>query len=347
MSNVIIKGYHVKHNLTLNKDIDIKNLLLKAKKVADYAVKNKNNNKILTSKYVKQYGLPSTISNQILRKYGKGTIKEASNINLIVPNATTKIKSNNNIVEYHSIEYNDGFINIKPLKLHLRWNPGKKFKKINQIEISESRYMIVATFDKINNNNNKYNDILGIDHNCGVGRHIINAANLKTGEVLNLGKRGPNIRKMYYKKRQKQKIKGNKEKRIMKDLDHKISRKIVDYALKNKLKIVVEKLSGIRKKATKRKGCNNKNRLINSWSFYRLQTFIEYKAKEYGIPFIKINPHYTSQECSYCTIIGDRDRSNFICKNKKCKKYNVCRNADINAAFNVGKRSLLPGGRAQ
>ena len=58
MSNVIIKGYHVKHNLTLNKDIDIKNLLLKAKKVADYAVKNKepvtitykqSGNKILNS----------------------------------------------------------------------------------------------------------------------------------------------------------------------------------------------------------------------------------------------------------------------------------------------------------
>jgi IS605 OrfB family transposase len=39
----------------------------------------------------------------------------------------------------------------------------------------------------------------------------------------------------------------------MKDLDHKISRlrAIVDYAFKNKLKIVVEDLKGIRKTAKK------------------------------------------------------------------------------------------------
>ena len=181
----------------------------------------------------------------------------------------------------------------------------------------------------------------------GVGRHIINAANLQTGEVLNLGKRGPNIRKMYFKKRKKQKIKGNKEKRIMKDLDHKISRTIVNYALKNKLKIVVENLQGIRNNSRKGKGSRAGNRFINSWSFYRLQSFIEYKAKEHGIPFEKINPHYTSQECSYCSIIGYREKDIFICKNKNCCKHDVKRHADVNAAFNVGKRSLQNGGRAQ
>jgi IS605 OrfB family transposase len=137
-----------------------------------------------------------------------------------------------------------------------------------------------------------------LDHNCGVGRHIINAANLQTGEVINLGKCGPNDRKMYFKKRQKQKVKGHKEKRKMKDLDHKISRTIVNYALKHKLRIVVENLKGIRNNARKGKGSKTKNRFVNSWSFYRLQQFIEYKSKEHGIPFEKINPHYTSQECS-------------------------------------------------
>ena len=40
----------------------------------------------------------------------------------------------------------------------------------------------------------------------------------------------------------------------MKDLDHKISRKVVDYALKNKLRIVVEDLKNIRKKSKKGEG---------------------------------------------------------------------------------------------
>ena len=71
----------------------------------------------------------------------------------------------------------------------------------------------------------------------------------------------------------------------MKDLDHKISRKVVNYALQNKLKIVVENLKGIRNGSKKGNGSKGKNRVVNSWSFYRLQSFIEYKSKEHGIPF--------------------------------------------------------------
>ena len=207
--------------------------------------------------------------------------------------------------------------------------------------------MITVSFeDQIVNQEYKDTNVLGIDLNCGIGRSVANCANLKTNEILNLGVQGPNIRKYYFKKRKKHKMKGNKEKRIMRDLDHKISRKIVNYALKHKLKIVVENLKGIRTNATKKKGLRNVNRFVNSWSFYRLQTFIEYKSKELGIPFEKIKPHYTSQECSYCSIIGDRKGDSFICKNKKCRSYKKKRHSDINAAFNIGKRSLQLGGRA-
>ena len=62
-SDVIIKSYHIKHRLCLN------SLLESAKQIADYAVANKANKKLLTSKYVKHFGLPSAVSNQILRKY--------------------------------------------------------------------------------------------------------------------------------------------------------------------------------------------------------------------------------------------------------------------------------------
>ena len=336
-----IKSYHVKHRL------DFSNMIINAKKIADYAVKNKSNKKLLTSKFVKQYGLPSAISNQILRKYGRGTIKEATNVNLIVPNSSTRSYTmiDGSIKKYSTIEYIDERVILKPLNISFRWNPGKQFEKINQVEISNNKFMISATFkDPVIKQ--EYKNVLGIDLNCGGGRSIINAANLQNGEILNLGKQGPNIRKYYFKKRKKYKIKGDREYRRLKDLDHKISRKVVDYALKHKLRIVVENLKGIRK--TKRKGNGLKaiNRFVNSWSFYRLQTFIEYKSKELGIPYEKINPQYTSQECSYCTVIGDRKGDTFICTNKSCKGYNKKRHSDKNAAFNIGKRSLLLGGRA-
>ena len=343
-----IKGYHVKHN----RDFSI--LLNQAKQVAEYAVKNKNQYKLLSTKYVKHIGLHSDISNQILRKYGRGNIKEATNINIIIPNTERtrkyKLKDKKTIItkKYNNVTFEKGIVTVKPLKLKFRWNPGKTFTKIHQIEIDNRKFMVTVSFPN-QPINNSHNNVLGIDLNCGVGRSIANCANLKNGEIINLGKQGPNIRKYYYKKRAKysKAMKENKEQRRMRDLDHKISRKIVNYALKHRLKIVVENLKGIRKCTKKGKGSRNVNRFVNSWSFYRLQTFIEYKSKELGIPFEKINPQYTSQECSYCSVIGTRKGDSFICNNKRCNAYKKKRHSDKNAAFNIGKRSLLKGGSAQ
>jgi IS605 OrfB family transposase len=337
---MIIRTYHIKHRQ------DFSSLLERAKLVADYAVSNKRNKKLLTSKYVKHFGLPSTIANQILRKYSRGNIKEVSNINLVILNAKTKIKNKIGIKVYQTIDYSNERVIIKPLNVSFRWNPGKQIEEIKMVEITNEKFMVSATFPNKTIDQPCMN-VLGLDLNCGIGRHIVNAADLKSNNVLNLGKSGPNIRKKYFKKRKKQKIKGNKEKRIMKDLDHKISKAIVDYAFKNKLKIVVEDLKGIRKTAKKGNDFKGKNRSVNSWSFYRLQQFIEYKSKERGIPFEKVKPHYTSQECSYCHIIGNRNKDIFICKNKKCKKFNQKRHADVNAAYNVGYRSLQLGGRTR
>lgn len=322
-----IRSYHIKHRLDLN------HYLTEAKKVADFAVKNKS--KFISTKLVKDINLPATIKNQILRKYGRGTIKKATNVNLIVPNAKCKLTGK----VYDTIEYNNGRVYLKPLKLFFNWNCGKEFEEIKQVEIDSKKFMICVAF-KQKEIKEEFKDVLGVDLNCGVGRHIAVCGNLQTGEVLSLGKSGPNIRKKYFKKRQKQRVKGNKEHRIMKDLDHKISRKIVNYALQNKLKIIVEDLKGIRQGKRKGNGLKGINRFINSWSFYRLQTFIEYKAKENNIPFLKVPPNYTSQECSRCGIIGERDSKSFICGNKRCQSYKKERNSDINASFNICKRGI-------
>ena len=336
---VVLKSYHVKHKRDFSKE------LKNATKVADYAVQHKT--KYPSSKDVKDIELPSAIKNQILRKYGRGTIKEVHNVQLIVPNMATKNKCKDGSISIsNSIVYNNGYVYLKPLKIGFNWNPGRQFKKIHCVEIDNHKFMIIVSFDNKDDNSKKFDNVLGIDLNCGVGRHIVNMADLKNNIAINLGKEGPNMRKKYFKKRKAHNINGNKEHRIMKDIDHKISNTIVKYALKNKLKIVLEELKGLRTKHKKGNGCKQINRLINSWSFYRLQQFIEYKSKENHIPVIYINPQYTSQECSYCSIIGRRKGKEFICKNKGCHKRNINRNSDINAAYNIGKRSLQNGGRA-
>ena len=64
--------------------------------------------------------------------------------------------------------------------------------------------------------------------------------------------------------------------------------------------IAIKVLDGIRMRTTVRKG----NRYIhNSWSFHQIRSFIEYKAREAGIPVIAIDPHNTSRECPECHTI--------------------------------------------
>jgi len=68
--------------------------------------------------------------------------------------------------------------------------------------------------------------------------------------------------------------------------------------------VVMEKLTGIRNKAKHRKSQNGD---FHSWAFRKLQSFIEYKALEKGIPVVYVNPKNTSKTCPRC---GHTDKAN-------------------------------------
>lgn len=90
----------------------------------------------------------------------------------------------------------------------------------------------------------------------------------------------------------------NKEQRIMKDIDHKLSHDIVVTAVAHNVKTIkLEQLSNIR--STTRTSRKN-NHSLHNWSFYRLAQYIEYKAKLAGIEVLYVNPAYTSQTCPVC-----------------------------------------------
>mgnify|MGYP002546786820 CR=1 FL=1 len=103
----------------------------------------------------------------------------------------------------------------------------------------------------------------------------------------------------------------NKEQRIMKDIDHKISREIVNTAKKHKAKVIkLERLENIR--STTRTSRKN-NPSLHTWSFYRLAQFIEYKARLAGIKVEYVNPAYTSQRCPVCGNVHHANDRNYTC----------------------------------
>jgi putative transposase len=103
----------------------------------------------------------------------------------------------------------------------------------------------------------------------------------------------------------------NKEQRIMKDIDHKISHDIIETAVAHDVKLIkLEQLSNIRS-ATRTSRKNNHS--LHNWSFYRLAQYIEYKAKLAGIRVEYVNPAYTSQRCPVCGHVHHANDRKYTC----------------------------------
>lgn len=83
---------------------------------------------------------------------------------------------------------------------------------------------------------------------------------------------------------------------------------------------------------------DSKKFIHRNWSYFELQTLIEYKAEMEGITVKYVNPAYTSQICSCCGERGERnEQAVFKCLNPSCPEYMKETNADYNAARNIAR----------
>lgn len=289
----------------------------KAALVADFAVKTGAS----SSKDVKQFGLPSAISNQLLRKYGRGKIKRVRRLVLPVPGQAVKLLGDT--------------LRIPCLKFQLEFHPHREIIKVNQVEIGrEFAYVACAVAEKPESGSGW----LGVDLNTT--GHCAVVANIDTGKILKLGKCAGHIRRKARAIRRTLQRKGklrrlkahaNKEQRRIRNLDHRISKRIVMEAVASGKGIRVENLEGIRGRA---KTAKSFRASLHSWSFYQLQTFLEYKAKLHGVPFQKIDPAFTSQGDSRTGLLGTRSGKVFRSPSGRVE------HADVNAAFNIALASL-------
>lgn len=121
-----------------------------------------------------------------------------------------------------------------------------------------------------------------------------------------------------------------RERRHVKEVNHIVSKKIIEEAIASGVKtIVLEKLTNIRKRIRGNKRMRSR---LHRWSWYELQKFVEYKAQAAGISIKYVNPAYSSQVCSQCEAVGSRQKHQFSCQS--CGSY---QHSDRNASINLLK----------
>ena len=188
-------------------------------------------------------------------------------------------------------------------------------------------------------------DVKDIEEFIGVDFGIINLATTSDGNKFS-GKAVDNVRQKITKlkralqkrgsksaKRHLKKLSG-KERRFKKNIDHIISKQIVQLTKDTSKGIALENLKGF--KVTVRKAQREQ---FGKWAFNELRNFIAYKAKLNGIPVVFVDPRNTSRNCSRCGHISKSNRktqSKFV-----CVQCGFSLNADLNAAINIASRASV------
>lgn len=92
-------------------------------------------------------------------------------------------------------------------------------------------------------------------------------------------------------------------------LDHKYSKEIIDFALLHNVSVIkLERLTGLQKEMVKKR-----MKKEHMWSYYRLQCYLEEKAKIKGIQIIYVPAHFTSKRCPQCGKLNSPKGRNYIC----------------------------------
>lgn len=124
-----------------------------------------------------------------------------------------------------------------------------------------------------------------------------------------------------------------RERRFQQWLNHNISKFIILSALTSNAIVAIEDLTGIRERTNQQPRTKDERRRSNSWSFYQLRLFLEYKGLQHGIEIVAVSPRYTSQTCHKCLHIHpEPDKSYRSGKSFKCGSCGWTGDADENGS---------------
>ena len=121
-----------------------------------------------------------------------------------------------------------------------------------------------------------------------------------------------------------------RERRYMRDVNHRISKALVAKAATSRKALALEDLTGIRERVTVRRDQRYER---HTWAFFQLRLFLAYKAAWGGVPVRLVDPAYTSQTCSrcgHCARANRHSQASFL-----CTSCGFASHADWNAAINI------------
>lgn len=137
-----------------------------------------------------------------------------------------------------------------------------------------------------------------------------------------------------------------REKRYQAWVNHNISKQIISRAIELEALVAVEDLTGIRNRTNTQPRSKTERRRSNSWAFYQLRQFLEYKGVKVGVEVVAISPKYTSQICHRCLHIHPKQGKSYRSGKKfRCEHCRWCGDADLNGAKMisiVGRSVSLP-----
>jgi IS605 OrfB family transposase len=179
----------------------------------------------------------------------------------------------------------------------------------------------------------------------GVDRGIVNLATTSDGDN-HQGHRLGRYRRWQARKRAELQAKrtrsaarllkkrARREARHARHVNHTIAKQVVVVAARTGRGIALEELSGIRGRVTVPR---DQRARLSSWPFHQLGEFIAYKARRHGVPYIEVDPAYTSQRCPRC---GHTERANRPTRNHFCcRRCGLAGPADVVAGVNVRDRA--------
>lgn len=184
-------------------------------------------------------------------------------------------------------------------------------------------------------------DVLGVDLGI-VNLAVDSSGEHYSGEPVELSRRRYGHRRRNLQRKQSRSAKrklraiSGREARFRADVNHVISKSLVQTAERTSCAIALEDLKGIRERVT---ASRRQRSRLHGWAFAQLRSFVDYKAKRAGIPVVLVDPRNTSRECPECGAIDKRNRPTR--DRFQCASCGFAGAADHIAARNIRARAVV------